>query len=91
MKVPDEMVEAAYEAGWEEDAEILDSVNETRIRKALEAVLPKVRGRLLSEETNRAVRERWFDAAAEFGGNDRLVALALVEAAFDHAFPEEEP
>lgn len=38
--VPEEWVEAAYKAGWEEDVGILDSLNRNRICKALEAVIP---------------------------------------------------
>lgn len=79
MKVPDELVEEAMDVGgWSETDEAID-----RMRISLEAVLPKVRERLLSDEAMSAFR-RVINADPE--GD-----YAAIEAAFDHAFPEEEP
>lgn len=90
MKVPDELVETAMSAVWPGLNEgVRRRVIRDEVEATLEAVLPKVRERLLSGETNKAVRARWFDAVMQFDGDDRLVAKALTEAAFDHAFPEE--
>lgn len=104
MKVPDELVEEALEAGCRPaDGEIgllSDSRSSKRegMRRALEAVLPKVRARLMenAEIGARAFWEavgppqRWEQLPD--GLCDRYVreALEILEPSFDHAFPPDE-
>ena len=97
MKVPDELIKAAADRlndyGNERDWQKMRPDEMAGI--ALKAVLPKVRERLLSGEeamyiesidplTISAARQAADEEAAR-----KVVNARILEAAFDHAFPEE--
>lgn len=87
MKVPDELVEAALEAC---DGTALSKWG---MSAALEAVLPKVRERLLSGAVTLAVLEndqrRWEEMDPDHPVPLEVVTKDRLQCAFDHAFPEE--
>ena len=85
MKVPDDLVEAAIEnawPGWIEENPASAEVLEDHVGKALEAVLPKVRERLTEGDVVDVV-------CRKISHVPRWKAHQSLEAAFDHAFPEE--
>jgi hypothetical protein len=93
MKVPDELVEAAVKSAG------LPENQGPRMRVALEAVLPKVRERVISDEATEAAAKFVYEGEGQGGppfwedcpnpGAHRGEAAGTCAAAFDHAFPEE--
>lgn len=91
MKVPEEFVEDALEAGFGIPAST-SPLNRENMRRALEAVLPKVRERLLEGEAIRKAalancpdEQRWEKKREAYEWDAHI----NVQAAFDHAFPEQ--
>ena len=88
MKVPEELVETALEASW---PNVCEGVRRRAIRDeieaALEAVLPKVRERLEADDAIVASAKHWTGDITSKAVVDQL--RRGMQAAFDHAFPEE--
>lgn len=103
MKVPDELVEAGLKAAYGERAAKLapDSaairVLEAHLRMALEAVLPKLRERLLNKESLetvcRSTVSDWRPDYSEHTPEGEVMLAEISDAIillFDQAFPDEE-
>jgi hypothetical protein len=86
MEVFEELVKGTFD-----ELKGLEPLYEHDVERALEAVLPKVRERLLSEMARERAREAQEDCfernlgAASF----RETSEAVIKAAFDAAFPED--
>ena len=94
MKVPEEFVDAALEAGeWSGAAYTLG--DEARVRKALEAVLPKVRNLVEDSAESRAAMtaaaQKEIDGNGPGCGCPQCIALSSIRLAFDVAFSEIHP
>lgn len=85
LQVPEELVGSALKAFWHHAATANADEGEC-MRRALQAILPKVRERLTSDDALRAM----YEARRAAEGNARSISQAQAEAAFLAAFPPED-